>query len=158
LEPRRPNSHLVKRQPLHLASTHHSRQEHSTSVDRQVQQVISSNTTETLRVTRCSLIYIILTYPIRSSCHTGFGQNLGGFASPQSGFGAARLSSGLGGLGGKTSPSSFGSGLGGVFAGSATQQTQGFGGTSTFGAGGGFGAPQQQQQVTYLYPILHYLI
>jgi hypothetical protein len=123
-----------------------------------VQQVISSNTTETLRVTRCSLIYIILTYPIRSSCHTGFGQNLGGFASPQSGFGAARLSSGLGGLGGKTSPSSFGSGLGGVFAGSATQQTQGFGGTSTFGAGGGFGAPQQQQQVTYLYPILHYLI
>lgn len=78
---------------------------------------------------------------------------MGGFASPQSGFGAARLSGGLGGLGGKTSPSSFGSGLGGVFSGNATQQTQGFGGTSTFGAGGVFGAPQQQQ-VTYLYLIV----
>jgi hypothetical protein len=89
--------------------------------------------------------------------HIGFGQNLGGFASPQSGFGATRLSSGLGGLGGKTSPSSFGSGLGGVFAGGATQQTQGFGGTSTFGAGGGFGAPQQQQ-VKHLNLISHYLI
>lgn len=89
----------------------------------------------------------------------GFGQQLGGFASPSTGFGGAKFGTGVGsglsgglGLGGKTSPSSFGmsGGLGG-FTGGATQQAQPFGfapaATNTFGA-------PQQQQVAFLTEIL----
>lgn len=90
----------------------------------------------------------------------GFGQQLGGFASPSTGFGGAKFGAGVGsglsgglGLGGKTSPSSFGmsGGLGGVFTGGATQQAQPFGfapaATNTFGA-------PQQQQVAFVGEIL----
>ena len=88
----------------------------------------------------------------------GFGQQIGGFASPSTAFGGPKfgtgvgsgLGVGLGGLGGKTSPSGFnlGGGMGSGFGATSTQQIQPFGGTSAFGTGGGgFGAPQQQLQV-----------
>lgn len=80
-----------------------------------------------------------------------FGQSIGGFASPQTGFGGTKLgtglSGGLGGLGAKTSPSAFsvGGSLGGGFTGSVAQQPGAFGGTPGFGS-------QPQQQVSTVSP------